>query len=112
MSLIDDPKMREVFEKMTGRFRIPAEQLRKGADGEYIDKETASYWVVFGIAWAESRAALVVELPPACAYEGLTQHLGAFVALAYEKPHHDPVELVRMPDIRAAIEAAGVRIQS
>jgi hypothetical protein len=108
---MSDQKMREVFEKMVGRFRIPAEQLQKDAEGEYTDKETASYWVVFGIAWAESREALEVGLPSACAYEGLTQDLGAFVELTYERPEHDPVGLVRMPDVLAAIEAAGVKVK-
>ena len=59
---MSESKMREVFEKMTGRFHIPAVQLLKDEDGEYTDKETASYWVVFGIAWAESREAVVIDL--------------------------------------------------
>ena len=92
MSIIDDPKMREVFEKMTGRFHIPAEQLQKDEDGEYIDKETASYWVVFGIAWAESREALVIELPEHYEYDS-------------------PGEVIPViKDCRAAIEAAGVKV--
>ena len=92
MSIIDDPKMREVFEKMTGRFHIPAEQLQKDEDGEYTDKETASYWVVFGIAWAESRAALVIELPEHYEYDS-------------------PGEVIPViKDCRAAIEAAGVKV--
>lgn len=93
MSIIDDPKMREVFEKMTGRFHIPAEQLQKDEDGEYIDKETASYWVVFGIAWAESRDALVIELP---------HFVGAFPKTQ---------DYVRS-ECKKAIEAAGVRVKS
>lgn len=94
MSIIDDPKMREVFEKMTGRFHIPAEQLQKDEDGEYTDKETASYWVVFGIAWAESRAALVIELPEHYEYDS-------------------PGEVIPViKDCRAAIEAAGVKVKS
>ena len=94
MSVIDDPKMREVFEKMTGRFHIPAEQLQKDEDGEYIDKETASYWVVFGIAWAESREALVIELP-------VRMDLTGFGDWVY-----DDVEVIE------AIEAAGLKVKS
>lgn len=90
MSLIDDPKMREVFEKMTGRFRIPTEQLQKDENGEYLDKETASYWVVFGIAWAESREALVIELP--------IDVTGGLYRLAVE-------------DCARCIEAAGVKVK-
>ena len=94
MSIIDDPKMREVFEKMTGRFHIPAEQLQKDEDGEYIDKETASYWVVFGIAWAESREALVIELP--CSFR--QDYMSSFQVMDEDR-------------VIEAIEAAGVKVK-
>lgn len=61
-------------------------------------------------AWRLSREAVVVELPSACAYEGLTQHLGSVIELTYEAPEHDPVGLARLPDVRAAIEAQGLRV--
>ncbi|MBV4507712.1 hypothetical protein HU751_023045 [Pseudomonas sp. BW13M1] len=61
-------------------------------------------------AWQASRSTVVVELPSACAYEGLTEHLGSVIELAYEAPEHDPVGLARIPDVRAAIEAAGLKV--
>lgn len=61
-------------------------------------------------AWQASRSGVVVELPSACAYEGLTEHLGSVIELAYEAPEHDPVGLARLPDVRAAIEAQGLRV--
>ncbi|MGK0158887.1 hypothetical protein [Pseudomonas mosselii] len=61
--------------------------------------------------WQASREALTVELPSASAYEGLTQHLGCVIELTYQKPEHDPVELVRLPDVVVAIEACGLKVK-
>jgi hypothetical protein len=47
-------KMREVFEKMSRRFGVAEDQFKQDEDCCYLDKETQSYWVVFGIAWGEA----------------------------------------------------------
>ncbi|MFY0997576.1 hypothetical protein [Pseudomonas juntendi] len=60
--------------------------------------------------WMASRAAVMIELPTACAYEGLTEHLGCVIELTYERPEHDPVGLARISDVRAAIEAHGLKV--
>jgi len=104
MGVIDDPKMREVFEKMTGRFHIPAEQLQKDEDGEYIDKETASYWVVFGIAWAESRDALVIELPNRFS-EAYQEYFDDVEGGCFNESKY-------ITDLHKNIEAAGVKVKS
>lgn len=105
---MSDPKMREVFEKMTGRFHIPAAQLQKDEDGEYTDKETASYWVVFGIAWAESRESLVIELPE----RFLVGHGQEVCWISDEKNtnHHASYDSISYESTVSAIEAAGVKV--
>ncbi len=66
-------------------------------------------------AWAAYNAALdslVIELPKSCAYESLDSSM-VFVQLTYElgSKTKDPVDLVRLPDVRQAIEKAGVKVR-
>lgn len=75
-------------------------------DNYYEDEDFQLAWD----AWQASREAVVVELPSACTYEGLTEHLGSVIELTYEAPEHDPVGLARLPDVRAAIEAQGLKV--
>ncbi|WP_447810994.1 hypothetical protein [Pseudomonas putida] len=110
-------KMREQFEK---RIHQPAGSYwcEKDRTYRYEDYDTASsqihecQWQAWIAAWQASREAVVVELPSACAYEGLTEHLGSLIELSYEAPEHDPVGLARLPDVRAAIEAHGLKVAS
>ena len=96
-------KSREVFEKMSRRFRVSESQLTQDEDGCYLDKETQSHWVVFGIAWAESRDALVIDLPIRRSekYQEYFEDVegGSFDAAKY------------FSDVKAAIEAAGVKVR-
>jgi hypothetical protein len=108
-------KMREQFE---AKFPIPAGVAWKESIGMY---EVVDIWkldqaITIGKynwlweGWQASREAVVVELPSACAYEGLTDHLGSVIELSYEAPEHDPVGLARLPDVRFAIEAQGLKV--
>ncbi|OAK63081.1 hypothetical protein A3K88_02810 [Pseudomonas putida] len=109
---MDTNKMRDFSREQFEKFALSAEgglfagHLAKGEDGEYLNYAAQCYWLF----WQASRAAVVVELPSACAYEGLTEHLGSVIELTYEAPEHDPVGLARLPDVRAAIEAQGLRV--
>lgn len=106
-------KMREEFEawavqrKGPSPWELPHFICFKNDDGTYIDNGANVAWE----SWKASRESLVIELPAVCAYEGLTQDLGALVGLTYELPEHDPVELLRAPDVRAAIEAADLKVK-
>lgn len=112
---MDTNKMREQFENAWLLKAYPGgdpDQTRSYGDltidvcGNYIDPILHHAWW----AWQASREAVVVELPSACAYEGLTEHLGSVIELSYEAPEHDPVGLARLPDVRAAIEAQGLKV--
>lgn len=112
---MDTNKMREQFEaaylaEMKRLYGITGTAENNLAwrrpDGDYVDPMLRlAFW-----AWRASREVLAVELPSACAYEGLTQHLGSVIELTYEAPEHDPVGLARLPDVRAAIEAHGIKV--
>ncbi|KIC79345.1 hypothetical protein [Pseudomonas sp. C5pp] len=99
-------EMREAFERTNSRDH--RRQPPKG--NNYIDPMAQADWESFQKGWQASREAVVVELPSACAYEGLTEHLGSLIELSYEAPEHDPVGLARLPDVREAIEAHGLKV--
>lgn len=108
---MDTKKMREQFEvalaKQAAEDGFAKPSLRRNKNnGDYVDPfEQAAWW-----GWQASREAVVVELPSACAYEGLIEHLGSVIELSYEAPDHDPVGLARLPDVRSAIEAQGLKV--
>ncbi|MEK2607719.1 hypothetical protein WLF18_01175 [Pseudomonas shirazensis] len=113
---MDTNKMREEFEQWArDRYswhlhddaRDPEDRTLASWNGDaYGNRIVEGMWQ----AWKASREAVVVELPSACAHEGLTEHLGSVIELTYEAPEHDPVGLARLPDVRAAIEAQGLRV--
>ena len=83
-------KMREEFERTNGRDH--RRQPPKG--NNYIDPIAHADWESFQKGWKQFREVLVIELP---------QH--------YE--YDSPGEVIPcLKDCRAAIEAAGVRVQS
>ncbi|AJQ46412.1 MULTISPECIES: hypothetical protein [Pseudomonas] len=98
--------MREQFEAWVLR-EYPNQIMAKFSDGDYQSWALQHCWV----GWRASREAFAVDLPSASAYEGLTHHLGCAIELTYEKPEHDPVALVRLPDVVAAIEACGLKVK-
>ncbi|KIC79395.1 hypothetical protein [Pseudomonas sp. C5pp] len=101
---MDANKMRAEFEAaFVAKYGFGRLTASANADAHAIYE--AAKW-----AWQASREAVVVELPLACAYEGLTEHLGSVIELSYEAPEHDPVGLARLPDVRAAIEAQGLKV--
>lgn len=121
---MDTNKMREQFEaafiekcaadlggKVPGITResaikfIRCNWLARSGDNYELPVPNAAWW-----SWQASREAVVVELPTACAYEGLTEHLGCVIELTYERPEHDPVGLARIPDVRSVIEAHGLKV--
>ncbi|GHS80306.1 hypothetical protein PAGU2196_11400 [Pseudomonas sp. PAGU 2196] len=114
---MDTNKMREQFEaafveEMCRRggegFRptVLYSLSQKKPDGDFQHiTESLAWW-----AWQASREAVAVDLPSACAYEGLTEHLGSVIELSYEAPEHDPIGLSRLSDVRAAIEAHGLKV--
>lgn len=103
---MDTNKMREEFET-SPKFR-GMDFSRSSTHPDYYESPYANgAWD----GWQASREAVLVELPSACAYEGLTEHLGSVIELSYEAPQHDPVGLARLPDVRAAIEAQGLKVK-
>lgn len=122
---MDTNKMREQFEaafiekcaadlsrKVPGITRetaikfIRCNWLARSGDDYELPVPNGAWW-----AWQASRAAVVVDLPSVCAYEGLTEHLGCVIELTYETPEHDPVGLARISDVRSAIEAQGLKVE-
>lgn len=105
---MDTNKMREQFEDWaSAQFVMPVEVIKECRyEGTYANTVLNIAWR----GWEASREAVVVELPSACAYEGLTDHLGSVIELSYEDPEHDPVGLARLPDVRAAIEVQGLKV--
>jgi hypothetical protein len=99
--------MESVTEARRAKFEAWADGCDLTRDGDgYLN-----YWA--GAAWEAYNAALdslVIELPKSCAYESLDSSM-VFVQLTYElgSKTKDPVDLVRLPDVRQAIEKAGVR---
>lgn len=106
---MDTNKMRDIsreqFEAVFSEKYPMIFAAAKAGESEAHGAVSIAWW-----GWQASREAVVVELPSACAYEGLTEHLGSLIELSYEAPEHDPVGLARLPDVRAAIEAHGLKV--
>lgn len=98
--------MHDQFEEWVLR-EYPNQVMAKFSDGDYQSWALQHCWV----GWRASRETVAVELPSASAYEGLTQPLGCVIELTFEKPEHDPVALVRLPDVVSAIEASGLKVK-
>jgi hypothetical protein len=88
-----EEKMREEFERTNGRDH--RRQPPKG--NNYIDPMAQADWESFQKGWAQSRAALVVELP---------SRVDAKPYACYESGWNDMHD-----EAREAIEAAGVKVK-
>lgn len=93
---MSNDKMREEFERTNGRDH--RRQPPKG--NNYIDPMAQADWESFQKGWAQSREALVIELPEG---ESLFQRM---YGVACERP-----PLIERKHAFAAIEAAGVKVK-
>ncbi|MEN8639611.1 hypothetical protein [Pseudomonas sichuanensis] len=107
---MDTNKMREQFEAafVEEQVRLCGEGFRSSV--LYMIEQNVAPVRMAWWAWQASRKAVVLDLPSACAYEGLTEHLGSVIELTYEAPDHDPVGLARLSDVRSVIEAQGLKV--
>ncbi|WP_176510337.1 hypothetical protein [Pseudomonas urethralis] len=108
---MDTNKMRDTYEAWAIQDASSVgRDLVIDREGDWYIGKDAQFLNLGWASWKASREAVVVELPSACAYEGLTEHLGSLIELSYEAPEHDPVGLARLPDVREAIVAQGLKV--
>ena len=82
-------KMQDEFEAWHRTVITGVPPHEKYSDGDYMNQHVQRYW----LGWQASRAALVIELPEACATD------------------IDGYWMLPRKDVRAAIQAAGVRVK-
>lgn len=99
---MSNEKCREEFERTNGR-----DHLRQPPKGNnYIDPMAQADWESFQKGWAQSREALVIELPEAYAWD----NDGGFEK-EYDPESECSMSLIPKIDVIIALEASGLKVK-
>jgi len=103
--------IRDEFEAYAATMGWESRHMKLRPDGGYSDWGVQPLW----LAWQASRAALVIELPQIVAFEACYDSLreNEYAGLPDQFSDFDADEVLalhRSDEVRAAIEAAGVKV--